>query len=59
MDRRARPGKALDNGSTIEHMDTPADTAAARAKAIDETSGSAEDTFEPGYLERLRHDWPD
>ena len=32
--------------------------AAERRAAIEETAGSADDIFEPGYLERLRQDWP-
>lgn len=34
------------------------DEAAERRAAIEATAGSADDIFEPDYLERLRQDWP-
>lgn len=40
-------------------MTTPSgpDEAADRRAAVEETAGSADGIFEPGYLERLREDW--
>ncbi|GAB2445688.1 hypothetical protein GCM10027062_28150 [Nocardioides hungaricus] len=32
---------------------------AERRAAVERTAGSASDIFEPGYLERLREDWPE
>lgn len=41
-------------------MDKPeAPDAAARRAAIQATAGSADEIFDPVYLERLRQDWPD
>jgi hypothetical protein len=34
------------------------DTANRRRDAIRRTSGALTGAYEPGYLERLRHDWP-
>ncbi|WP_282595338.1 hypothetical protein [Nocardioides xinjiangensis] len=31
---------------------------AARLAVIEATAGSANDIFEPGYLQALREDWP-
>lgn len=55
------PGKVLDTGPSIDSMTNPREPseAAARLAAIEVTTGSANDIFEPDYLERLRHDWPD
>lgn len=49
----------LDTAPTIEFMTTPGDSndAADRRAAIDATAGSADDVFEPDYLDRLRADW--
>jgi hypothetical protein len=35
-----------------------ADTASRRREAIRRTSGALTGAYEPGYLERLRDDWP-
>jgi len=35
-----------------------ADAAARRRAAIQRTSGALTGAYEPGYLERLREDWP-
>ena len=34
------------------------EAAAQRREAIQRTSGALTGAYEPGYLERLRHDWP-
>lgn len=49
----------LDTAPTIEVMTTPGDhnDVADRLAAIDATAGSADDIFEPDYLDRLRADW--
>jgi hypothetical protein len=36
-----------------------AQRAAARREALRSTSGALTGAYEPGYLERLRHEWPD
>ena len=51
--------KGLDTAPSIEPMTASGpDEAAERRAAIKGTAGSADDIFEPGYLERLRQDWP-
>ena len=35
------------------------DVVAAQLEAIRETSGILTDAYEPGYLEKLREDWPE
>ncbi len=39
-------------------VDEAADRRAARATAIEATSGALTGSYGPGYLEQLREDWP-
>lgn len=57
------PGKSFGTGphtgSTLDGMTAPEPDTAARVAAIQATEGSADDIFEPGYLQALREDWTD
>lgn len=47
---------------SIERMTTardPDEAAADRLAAIEATAGSADDIFDPDFLQALRQDWPD
>jgi hypothetical protein len=53
--------EGLDTAPSIDCMTTPSGPgeAAERLASIKETAGSADNTFEPDYLQTLRQDWPD
>ena len=60
MDRRHKQGKTRREAIYHRGVGTPDDPdPAARLAAIHATTGSADDFFEPGYLNALREDWPD
>lgn len=52
----------LDYAPSIERMTAardPDEAAANRLAAIAATAGSADDIFDPEFLQMLRQDWPD
>lgn len=60
MDRRRWAREVTRQATYHRDMDTPdAPDAETRLAAIRATGGSADDIFDPDYMERLRQDWPD
>lgn len=56
------PGDTLQvasgDGAIVLRPDSPPDAARRRLQVIDELSGSLTGMYEPGYLSRLRAEWP-